>query len=180
VLASKHRTHAQVPLVDGLALIVGYGMAAELFRACWPSRPPSPALTIPGVALYIWLGLALSGPVLLIWRGLARPPAGPSGVVSSHPARATWAELAWLLIGLYWIVIGLLVIRARLQEFQLADTLLFGLIPFIVSLGFWLCRPKASADWQPSRGWTHITAVVLLATWPIAWICLIVLAKVLG
>jgi len=180
VLASKHRSHPQIPLVDGLALIVGYGLAAELFRACWPSSPPSPGLSIPAVALYLWLGLAMSGPTLLLWRGFARPAAPPPGTISSHPSRATWAELAWLLIGIYWIVIGLFVIPARMHDFQLADTVLFGLVPVVVSIGFWLCRTKPSPDWQPSHPWTHATALALLATWPIAWICLIVLGKTLG
>ncbi len=180
MLESKPRSHPQIPLVDGLALIVGYGLAAELFRACWPSRLPDPFLGVPAVALYLWLGLAMSGPILLLWRGLARPAAAPPGALSSQPARATWAELAWLLIGMYWIVIGLFVIPARLRTFRLADTLLFGLVPLVVSLGFWLCRPKVLADSQPSRAWTHTTAVALLATWPIAWICLIVLGKTLS
>ncbi len=178
--ATQHRSHPQIPLVDSLALIVGYGMAAELFRACWPSSPPSPALSVPGVALYLWLGLAMSGPTLLLWRGLARPAAPPPGTLTSHPGRASWAELAWLLIGIYWIALGLVVIPARLHGFHFADTMLFGLVPFIVSLGFWLCRPKRSSDWQPSQTWTHTTAVALLATWPVAWVCLIVLGKTLG
>jgi hypothetical protein len=176
----RKRSHHQIPLVDSLAVIVGYGMAAELFRACWPSSPPAPVLRLPIATLYIWIGMAMSGPPLLLWRGFARPAVATQGTQSPQATRATWAETAWLLIGIYWIVIGLFLIPARLRGFQLTDTVLFGIIPFAVSLGFWLCRPRKANESVPSHPWTHTTAVVLLAMWPVAWFCLIVLGKSMG
>ena len=102
----------------------------------------------------------------------------PSSQSVARPARVTWAELAWLLIGIYWIVLGSFVIPARLHEFKLGDTVLFGLVPFVG--GAWASAVSAQSrrrgrDATPA--WTHTAAVVLLMTWPIAWICLIVLGR---
>ena len=89
----------------------------------------------------------------------------------------TWAERAWLLIGAYWIVLGIFVIPARLHEFKLGDVLLFGLAPIVVAIGLRLLGPGAPHGPDVVRGWTHTAAIALLATWPLAWICLIVLGK---
>jgi hypothetical protein len=172
-LSVARRAHIQ----DILSLVVGYGMAALLFRAFWPARVPSPAFGVPGLAFYLWLGLAMSGPIVL----LRRAPGGRAAPDPSDPGPAagsrTWAELAWLLIGIYWIVLGLLVLPARLREFSFGDAGLFGLVPVVVALGFRLLGPAAQEPGERTA-WTHSAAVSLLATWPLAWICLILLGKV--
>jgi hypothetical protein len=159
--------------------VVGYGMAALLCRAFWPASRPSPALGVPAIGIYLWLGLAMSGPVILLRRG---PPMIDPAATADRPMSAhahTWAELAWMLIGIYWIVVSLIVIPARLSEFKLGDMILFGLVPLAVALGMRLLgrRPKENSD--SARAWTHAVGVVLLVTWPVAWICLIVLGKTL-
>jgi apolipoprotein N-acyltransferase len=159
--------------------VVGYGMAALLCRAFWPASRPSPALGVPGIAIYLWLGLAMSGPVVLLRR---RPPSTDSAATGVEPTSAqsyTWAELAWMLIGIYWIVVSLIVIPARLSEFKLGDMILFGLVPLAVALGMRLLRPIPKENLDAARAWTHAVGVTLLVTWPIAWICLIVLGKTL-
>jgi len=179
VLESKQSARLQFQLQDILALVVGYGMAALLFRAFWPSSRPSPALGVPGIGLYLWLGLAMSGPIILFRRG-GRRTGGPVQSGQSVPVESrTWAELAWLLIGIYWIVLGSFVIPARLHEFQFGDTVLFGLVPIVVALGLRLFRPEPSPGRDATSGWTHTAAIALLTTWPIAWICLIVLGRAL-
>ena len=60
---------------DILALVVGYGLAALFFRAFWPSGGPPSWLIAPAMALYAWMGLALSGPVILLRRGSRQPEA---------------------------------------------------------------------------------------------------------
>ena len=45
-------------------MVVGYGMARSCFRAFWPASWLSPAVGVPAIALYLWLGLAMSGPVI--------------------------------------------------------------------------------------------------------------------
>jgi hypothetical protein len=179
VLAFRRIVSVQFQLQDGLALVVGYGMAALFFRAFWPSSHPSPALGVPGVAFYLWLGLAMSGPIILFRRGPRQPePPEPPGTPVPVGSR-TWAELAWLLIGIYWIVLGSIAIPARLQSFKLSDTLLFGLVPFVVTIGFRFVGPRSTPSAGANSPWSHRTAIALLSTWPIAWICLIILGRTL-
>jgi hypothetical protein len=160
-------------------VMVGYGMAALFFRAFWPDHGPSAAMGAAGVGLYLWLGMAMSGPIAV----LRRRSGSPGSVEPGHPAvkapSYTWAELAWLLIGTYWIVIGLFVIRARLPEFRLGDMVLFGLVPFGVALFFRVFGPRSTSENVATHAWTHRIAVVLVVTWPIAWISLIVLGTTL-
>jgi hypothetical protein len=199
VLTFRKSAHLQFRLQDFVALVVGYGMAALLFRAFWPSSRPSPALGLPGIGLYAWLGLAMSGPIILLRRRPPEPAWPDQGRISvpadarnrpHHPERddnqssaragaRSWAELAWLLIGIYWIVLGIFVLPVRLHDFKLGDSLLFGLVPVIVALALRLFGPKATAGADALSAWTHTAAIALLATWPIAWLCLIVLGTTL-
>ena len=78
MLAPRKGARLQVELQDILALVVGYGMAALLFRAFWRDRPPWSALGLPGAGLYLWLGLAMSGPIIMLRRRLSRPAAASS------------------------------------------------------------------------------------------------------
>ncbi len=143
---------------DLLAMVIGYGMASIFVRAFWPEDPPPTRLFVPAIVAYLWLGLAMSGPILL----------GRTTDVT-HPR--TWAEWAWLFVGVYWIVLGLFVIPARLREFGPADVLIFGLVPIAAAVGFRLIGPTPGPADSP--GWTHRAGVWLLATWPVAWSCLV-------
>lgn len=167
-------------LQDILALVVGYGLAALLFRAFWPSSTPSPALGVPGLGLYLWLGLAMSGPIILLRDGPRIRRRSGSGGGSPPVAARTWAELAWLLIGIYWIVLGFFVIPVRLRDFRFGDAVLFGLVPLLVALGMRVLGPKPAQGPGATTAWTHAAAVILLATWPVAWVCLRLLGKVIG
>ena len=161
-----------------LALVVGYGMAALFVRAFWPSSGLPRALGPPALVLYLWLGLAMSGPILLL-RHRAMPqrtgaPERPSG--SPEVATRTWAEWAWLCVGIYWIVLGLVLIPSRLRGFRFGDAMLFGLVPVVVALVFRLFGPRVRAE-RPAAIWTHFAAIALLASWPIAWTCLIIVGR---
>ncbi len=119
----------QIQLQDILALVVGYGMAALLFRAFWPTSIPAVLLGLPMLGLYVWLGLAMSGPIILLRDG-ARTHHSSEGQHRRGPiASWSWAESAWILIGIYWIVLGLFAIPAHLHDFQLKDAVLFGAVP---------------------------------------------------
>jgi hypothetical protein len=180
VPAFRRTVGVQFQLQDILALVVGYGMAALLFRAFWPSTRPLPALGVPVLGLYLWLGLAMSGPIILLQRRPSPPAAVGESSGSPDPAGSrTWAELAWLLIGIYWIVLGSMVIPARLRGFQVRDTLIFGLVPVAVALGLRLFGPKAGSRQDATSVWTHRAAIALLCTWPIAWVFLIIVGQTL-
>jgi hypothetical protein len=176
VLTLNRLSRLQFQLRDIVAVMVGYGMAALLFRAFWPDHRPSAALAVAASGFYLWLGMAMSGPVLLL-RGRPSPPDEPPAPGQAHPEAGphSWAELAWSLIGGYWIIFGLVVIPTRLREFKLGDMLLFGLVPIVVAVALRLFSPRLVTERERKRGWTHTAAVVLVATWPAAWVCLILL-----
>ena len=159
---------------DILALVVGYGLAALFFRAFWPADGPPTWLLAPAMALYAWLGLALSGPVLMLRRG----PGESESDAEARPADGshTWAEWAWLFVGSYWIVLGLFVIPARLHHFRGGDVIVFGLVPILAAVVFRLLGPDIRSA-RPASGWTHPAAVWLLVTWPVAWGCLVFLGR---
>jgi len=177
VLWCRGRFRVQIQLQDVLALVVGYGMAALLFRAFWPTSVPALFLGLPLLALYTWLGLAMSGPMILLRHGARTDRSGDEERRPGSIAGRSWAESAWILIGIYWIVLGLVVIPARLHDFQLKDAVLFGAVPILVAVGFRFLGPSAVAARTGATSWTHRAAVLLLATWPIAWVCLIVLGN---
>ena len=94
----------------------------------------------------LWLGLALSGPIILLRRRPQRPSAAAEPGSTAHRAGVgthTWAEWAWLFVGSYWIVLGLFVIPARLHEFRPGDVVLFGLVPILAALGSAWSAPDA-------------------------------------
>jgi len=177
VLWFHNRLRIQIELQDILALVVGYAMAALLFRAFWPTSIPVIFLGLPVLALYLWLGLAMSGPIILLRAGARTDQSTEAQHRPGPNASWTWAESAWILIGIYWIVLGLVVIPARLHDFQLKDAVLFGAVPILVAVGFRFLGPSAVAARTGATSWTHRAAVLLLATWPIAWVCLIVLGN---
>jgi len=158
---------------DMLAVVVGYGMAAVFFRAFWPANGLPPILGAPALGLYLWLGLALSGPIVLVRRGLRRTTPTPAGPAAES---RTWAEWAWLFVGTYWVVLGLFAIPARLGAFRMGDALVFGLLPIVVATVLRLAETRTGPE-RSSTAWAHFAAVGLLATWPIAWLCLIVLGN---
>ena len=83
----------RLQLVDVAALVIGYGLAAVLFRAFWPRDSVSPAVTFFAIGFYIWLGLAMSGPLILLRQRPLRQDAGDSpeaGGPVPRPGR-TWA-----------------------------------------------------------------------------------------
>jgi hypothetical protein len=171
----------RLEVIDLAGLVLGYAMAALLFRAFWPRNGMSPALGLFAMGFYLWLGLAMSGPLLLLRHGsrTARDRATPSRSgtnLNAEPGRS-WAELSWLLIGVYWIVMGVFVLPIRIQNFRFGDTILFGLVPVLGGITFRLFGPKNKTAGGISTSWTHQAAIALLATWPIAWLCLIVIGQ---
>jgi hypothetical protein len=153
-------------LLDLAALVVGYGMAALLVRALWrTSGAPTVVEALFLAFEYLWLGLAMGGPLVLLIDRRAHPPPG-------GPPQYTWAELAWLLIGGYWLGLTLLVAPSRLPVNPL-----LGVFPIVGALALRLFgrrRPVPTTNRPP---WTHRVAIGLLLTWPLAWADLILLSK---
>jgi hypothetical protein len=175
VLSFRKGFRLQIQLQDILALVVGYAMAALLFRAFWPSTIPATLLWPPILAFYVWLGLAMSGPIILFRDGARTDRPVQAQRSSGLLASRTWAESAWMLIGIYWIVLGLFVMPARLHDFQPLDAVLYGVVPILVALGCQFLGRSPSPTGSATTPWTHFVAIGLLATWPLAWVCLLVL-----
>jgi hypothetical protein len=155
-------------LLDAAAIVVGYGMASLLIRAFWPAEGEPPWAEIAAIAsVYVWLGLAMSGPVVLLVR---RSPA---------PHARSWAEVAWLIIGFYWVGLTVLVVPVRLHRSPLHDSTLIGLLPIAAAgvLRLFDQRTRRPSAVPAARAWTHHAAVALLWTWPLAWVALILLGK---
>jgi hypothetical protein len=186
---------------DLVGLVVGYGMAALLARSFWPRSKPLAG--IPAVALafeFCWLGLAMSGPIILLLdrRGGPSPASkrkrptrpgrlisssepteapigrGPVSTPSETPPAFTRAELAWMVIGGYWIGLTMFVVPALSYDTPWA---LIGLLQVVAALGLWLVVPRRIKPGVAVESWTHPAAVGLLATWPVAWAFLVLLGK---
>ena len=133
---------------------------------------------------YTWLGLAISGPfVLLIHRPRealeADQPGSQEAPVRVRPC--TGAELAWMVIGVYWIIMTVLLVSIRGRMTSL-HTATMGLFPMVGALCLLLAGFRMAGRVDPvvrqrgeerrtrlAQAWTHRAAVGLLATWPVAW-----------
>lgn len=161
-----------IRLLEVAGLVVAYALAAGLLRAFWPAGglPSTGSGVVLGI-LYLWLGLAMGGPLVLLIDRRSRPsdPARPGA------SRFTWAETAWILIGGYWLGMAVLVVPSPLPVNPL-----FGVFPIVGAVLLRAFSPKADARAdRPGPAWTHATAVAVLVTWPIAWGTMILLAKTL-
>jgi hypothetical protein len=163
-------------LLDLSALVAGYGLASLLIRAFWPSAGMAHAAEAVALALvFLWLGLAMSGPVVLLLPH--RGEGAPAAQDGQRPEPRTWAELAWLIIGFYWIGLTVLVVPARLAHTRLFDTALLGVFPVVAALALRFFGRRRLELREAGPSWTHRAAVGLLWTWPVAWIALILLGK---
>ena len=188
-------------LLDLVGLVAGYGLASLLARTVWPRFV---LLTgAPAVAFafeYAWLGLAMSGPIILGLdprRSSALPPRRPErsgrpiGEVAALAQRLapptpppvaadrpeyTRAELAWMGIGGYWIALTFFVVPAHATD---APWTLAGLIPLLGIFGLMIFLPHRdrAGDAIAPLGWTHFVAAGLLWTWPVAWGLLVLLGR---
>jgi hypothetical protein len=182
--------------LDLAALVVGYSLAARGIRFLLP-RTPSHWVLVAVALEYLWLGLAMSGPFVLwfdrrpLRDGQAEgspdrkrrwlrtgdqsnvPPLPPAR--ESSP-RYTGAELAWLLIGGYWVGMSVLLSPGP-EGISAASVPVLGLIAFLTALVLLLAGPGQAKHAPQGPPWTHRAAVVLLSTWPIAWLLMIALTK---
>lgn len=161
-------------LLDLTAMVVGYSLASVLVRAFWPAveEPSFPVLCVLGIA-FLWLGMAMSGPIVML--GHRRP--GRESAESDAPEPRTWAELAWLIIGFYWIGLTILVVPVRLHQTRVLDSAVLGVFPVLAAVGLRVFRPSRLSPPGERRYWTHEAAIGLLVTWPFAWVALIILGK---
>ena len=79
-----------------------------------------------------------------------------------------------MVIGGYWIGLTIFVVPALSIDTPWA---IVGLLQVVAALGLWLVVPRRTGPGVEFRSWTHPAAVGLLATWPVAWIFLILLSK---
>jgi hypothetical protein len=147
-------------------MVAAYGLAALLVRAFYPREGLPSYIGIGMVAfVYAWLGLAMGGPMVLLLDRRARSD-------TFEPSPYTWAETAWLMIGGYWIGLAMFVVPSRLPV-----TPILGVIPVIVALAVRLGGRKRTMKPDERPGWTHGAAVLMLITWPVAWVSMMALGK---
>ncbi|MDB5350866.1 MAG: hypothetical protein JWN86_2113 [Planctomycetota bacterium] len=159
-------------LLDLSALVLSYGLAALLIRAFYPNEGvPSGKIGVVVGFTYLWLGLAMGGPMVLLLDRRSRPA---DHDIDAAP-RYTWAETAWLLIGGYWICLAMFVVPSRLPINPL-----LGVFPIVAALFLRLFARKVSPQVDSSTGWTHLAAIGVLVTWPVAWAAMILLGKTLS
>jgi hypothetical protein len=164
-------------LLDAAALVVGYGLASMLIRAHVPASETPRVFEAMVIGLvFLWLGLAMSGPVVLLVR---RPPAVVADGEDASPGVRTWAELAWMIIGFYWIGLTILVVPVRMRGTRFLDSAVLGLFPVLAAVGLWFSSHGKNRPAGGEMSWTHRAGVALLLTWPFAWMALILLGKTL-
>lgn len=162
-------------LLDATALVVGYSLASMLVRAYWPHSGQAGVVDVALIGLvFLWLGLAMSGPVVLLIR--RPPPTAPEGD-EPLPASRTWAELSWMIIGFYWIGLTILVVPVRMQGTRFLDSAMLGVFPVLAALALRWVAPKRTFAEGGTTDWTHRVGIGLLLSWPFAWLGLIVLGK---
>ena len=186
---------ARLHLSEILALVGGYALASLFFRAFWPSTGLGATRGVAAAASFAWLGLAMSGPLILIQRGRFRKTSRHAGEPAS---RRTRMETAWCLIGAYWIAIGLVGIPLIRRGLMGVD-LLFWVLMFPAVISIIIPPRPRKASREDSSGladehldshlndsgpitregesgrWTRGAAIVVVATWPAAWGCMIAL-----
>lgn len=192
-------------LLDLVCLIIGFGLASLWVRAFWRAPDVLPVVWLPLIGLlYVWLGLAMSGPIVLLLQrrraGQASEPGGERHLTGSPPRAEdgsvavpagqaysgttpepgaplrTRAEVAWLAIGAYWIGMTLIVIPSRVHDTPLAFIAVFQIV---AALALWVIPRRPILEAGKGGSWTHQAAILVLVTWPLAWVAMIVLSKTL-
>jgi hypothetical protein len=174
-------------VLDLTVLVAGYGLAALLFRAVWRSSAGVPTGVVTAT-VYLWFGLAMSGPILLLLDRRALPQKHPRPtrrrtrdpealfvpVAEPGPPTYTRAEQGWIMMGAYCIVLTLLAVPLRLGDTPLG---VIAVAQLVTALLLWAVGPRRGVDEDPGPSWTHYVAVAVLATWPFAWIGMVLLAR---
>jgi hypothetical protein len=83
------------------------------------------------------------------------------------------------IIGFYWIGLSILVVPVRMNQTRLLDGALLGVFRIAAAPGLRVFGRKHLPASRPDRCRTHRATVVLPATWPLTWVALILLGKIL-
>src|SRR5215213_11715483 len=95
-MSDERGGHRGIHLLDLVAVVVGYSLASLLVRAFWPAVHPlgTPEMSVITIA-FLWLGMAMSGPVILMGHRRAGGESEREGDSHGVSEPRTWAELAW-------------------------------------------------------------------------------------
>lgn len=181
-------------MLDMVAMTVGFAMAALLLQVFWGSASRSGSLGVTLLLLiYCWLGLCMSGPLILLLERRGRPrtaadrdartgagrrePPGRSALGSGFDgasgSRYTRCERAWMSIGAYWIGAAAFCLPIVTRD---VPSLLLLILQTVALVGLWALVPGRRPPVRAETAWTHRLAVALILSWPLAWAASIYLA----
>jgi hypothetical protein len=159
---SQPQGRAGLRLHDLFGLVFGFSLAATLLRSFRAEFEPF--VFLQGLMLlisFVWIGTAMSGPIVIL---LDRQRTSPR----------SRSEIAWCLIGIYFIGLTLIVVPYRNQETPWAMLTLVQFVGAAIILG-WLLSDRNSqvTPKQIGRSWTTSVSKWLIFTWPLAWLALL-------
>lgn len=158
-------TSRRITVLDLAGLIVGYATAASIYRSTVLAQHPFSELALSVVAAiaFAWLGLVLSGPIVLGLRSLQR----------TAESRRSGPESIWGILGLLWYAVAV----ARWLRFLDPDSLT-NLASFLAAAAAAVAPLFFVIHWRSERKrmiaadrstWCHHAGLLCAAAWPAGW-----------
>jgi hypothetical protein len=152
-------------MTDIGGLVVGFAVAATTYRGTILAVFDAGAvgLTVVAAIVFAWLGVSISGPIVLAIRRFQH----------GRRTKLSTGESMWGVLGMMWLVVGLSRSLRHLDRALLADVASFAataaasLAPLLLILAWWLQRNRAQAGGPQS--WCHHVGIFCAAAWPAGW-----------
>lgn len=162
-LLSTRAESRGVTVSDAAGLICGFAVAGLLVRGTILVKHEirSISLTVVSASLYVWLGLAISGPFV---SGLRR-------IQHGRRWKFSIGETIWVGLGLLWLVVGMLR-RLRWMDSNATThaacvaAVAAGLAPLLCLVAW---RAGRTTTGRVAVSWCDRAGIICAACWPAAW-----------